>query len=96
MFADTNSRYYTSAHVPHEANNIAITPNPFQEVLYIRTEPLSEPGTLLLFNHTGNLVRRQKIAESVEIETASLPVCIYFWAVELRGVMVKSGNCVKE
>ncbi len=82
--------------VPDTADGIEISPNPFHEVLYIRTEPLSEPGTLLLFNHIGNVVRRQRFSGSVEVETASLPAGIYFWGVELGGAMVKSGKCVKQ
>jgi len=93
---DTTYSTISTTNAPNVADGIAISPNPFHEVLYIRTEPLSAPGTLLLFNHIGNVVHRQKFSGSVKIETTSLPAGIYFWSIEMEGVMVRSGKGVKE
>jgi len=77
-------------------DDIRVFPNPFHEAIYIRTEPLSAPGTFLLFSSIGNVIRRQEFSGSIEIETGSLPAGIYFWSLEMEGLMVRSGKCVKK
>ncbi|MDO8367588.1 MAG: T9SS type A sorting domain-containing protein [Saprospiraceae bacterium] len=93
---DTIYSTISTTDAPNAADGIAVFPNPFHEAIYIRSDPLSAPGTFLLFSPIGNVVRRQKFSGSVEIGTASLPAGIYFWSLEMEGVMLRSGKCVKE
>lgn len=71
-------------------------PNPFGERLSVALSANLRSPVFRLYDMTGRLVREERLAFGLnDIETGGLAAGMYFWSVEARGEVVKSGKVVK-
>jgi len=71
-------------------------PNPFHEKITITSATPSAAFSYSLYDQTGRMIFRQQNAVGVlEINTALLPSGIFYWNVEMGGVVVRRGKSVK-
>jgi hypothetical protein len=76
---------------------VLVSPNPFQSHLAVTvSSPQVRGGQFRLYDMTGRLALSEYIVLGVnEMETGDLPQGMYFWSVEARGEVVKTGKIVK-
>lgn len=76
---------------------VQVSPNPFCSHLSVAvSSPQVQGGMFRLYDQVGRLVREHRLAFGItEVETAALPPGMYFYSIEARGEVVKSGKLVK-
>jgi FOG: PKD repeat len=81
---------------PAVQDRVLLAPNPFGDWLSVSLSAVVRSPVLILYDQLGREVLRQSLSFGVtEIGTGHLPAGIYFYRVEARGEMVKSGKLVK-
>ncbi len=82
---------------PELAAAVQVFPNPFQEHLSVALASVRLRGSVLrLHDQMGREVLRQVLEPGISgVNTAELPVGMYFWEVVAGGVRVKSGKVIK-
>jgi hypothetical protein len=86
----------TLAENPEMQERIQVSPNPFRDHISITLSTTLRSPFIRLYDQMGRLVREERLAYGItEMETGSLPVGMYFWAVNAGGEAVKSGKVVK-
>jgi PKD domain len=76
---------------------VRVFPNPFDEHLSVALPKVSLRGCVLrLHDQMGREVLRQELAPGItEVSTAGLSPGMYFYGIELRGEVLKSGKVIK-
>lgn len=77
-------------------DQMAVSPNPFQDKLNIKINSNIKSPILRLYDQVGRIVYTvQPFGGISEIDTSSLPLGYYFWQVNAKDIALKSGKLVK-